>query len=289
MITASTQWNSVYDDSSTNRAVADGDTFTFAGTKGDGTTINSSNTFTVQYTNSDGTAGTVQDLLDFVESLYECEAAIDTAGRLVLTDRTADTVSSQSSLGISSITYPVNINGHDIFGTAGSSFDVIPADISSEDGSQWGDVTTVSFEPEALASTQYANSSTTIFQDQDGFSSGFLQSVSVDVEGVITGHYSNGQVLKKAQVALANFSNLAGLRKEGGNVFSETTDSGAPVTGAPGTTGLGSIAPNALEQSNVDLGIEFVKLITVQRGFQANSKIITTTDEMLNDLINIKR
>ena len=68
-----------------------------------------------------------------------------------------------------------------------------------------------------------------------------------------------------------------------------TTDSGAPVTGAPGTNGLGSIAPNALEKSNVDLGSEFVKLITVQRGFQANSKIITTTDDMLNDLINVKR
>ncbi|HSR36468.1 MAG TPA: flagellar hook-basal body complex protein, partial [Desulfurivibrionaceae bacterium] len=88
---------------------------------------------------------------------------------------------------------------------------------------------------------------------------------------------------------LASFNNTQGLRKEGGNIFRETTESGAPVTGAPGTNGLGSIAPNSLEQSNVDLGTEFVKLITTQRGFQANSKIITTTDEMLNDLINIKR
>ena len=82
---------------------------------------------------------------------------------------------------------------------------------------------------------------------------------------------------------------IAHLFKKGGNIFTETTSSGAPTTGAPGDNGLGSIAPNALEQSNVDLGVEFVKLITVQRGFQANSKIITTTDEMLNDLINIKR
>ncbi|MCK5196535.1 MAG: flagellar hook-basal body complex protein, partial [Desulfobulbaceae bacterium] len=116
-----------------------------------------------------------------------------------------------------------------------------------------------------------------------------LQSVSVDTEGVITGNYSNGQVLEKAQVALANFASLAGLYKQGGNIYRETTDSGAPVSGVPGTNGLGTIAPNALEMSNVDLGTEFVKLITVQRAFQANSKIITTTDEMLNDLINIKR
>ena len=111
----------------------------------------------------------------------------------------------------------------------------------------------------------------------------------MDTKGTITGNYSNGQVLAKAQVALASFNNLAGLMKEGGNIFRQTTASGAPVTGAPGTNGLGSISPNSLEQSNVDLGAEFVKLITTQRGFQANSKIITTTDEMLSDLINIKR
>jgi flagellar hook protein FlgE len=111
----------------------------------------------------------------------------------------------------------------------------------------------------------------------------------VDTYGVITGHYSNGQVMKKAQVALANFSKLIGLKKEGCNIFVQTIDSGVPTTGAPGINGLGSIAPNSLEQSNVDLGNEFVKLITTQRGFQANSKIITTTDEMLADLINIKR
>lgn len=294
-MTAATQLDSVYDDnpaaSGGPRQLAAGDSITFVGTKSSGTSVNSSNTYTVpaNFTNTDGSPADVQDILDFVEGLFDCEASIDTAGRLVLTDRVADTVGSQSQLAITSVTYPTNTNGHDIFGAAGVAFDIIPADISSEDGSQWGDVVTEDFEPEALSTTQYANSSTTIFQDQDGFASGFLQSVSADVEGVITGHYSNGQVLRKAQVALADFSNLAGLKKEGGNIYTETSDSGAPVTGAPGTNGLGSIAPNALEQSNVDLGTEFVKLITVQRGFQANSKIITTTDDMLNDLINVKR
>lgn len=293
-IMATTQWNSVYDDNSNPlfngglpRGVSDGDIFQFVGTKRDGTSVTSS--FTVAYTKTDGNPGTVQDLMSQLETDFDCQATIDSAGRLVLTDRVADTVASGSSLAISSVTYPTNGNGHDIFGVTGSAFDFVAADVSSEDGSQQGDVITTNFAAEALSSTQYANSSTTIFQDQDGFASGFLQSVSTDVNGVITGHYSNGQVLKKAQVALANFSNLAGLSKRGGNVFTETTESGAPVTGAPGTNGLGSIAPNALEQSNVDLGIEFVKLITVQRGFQANSKIITTTDDMLNELINIKR
>ena len=147
----------------------------------------------------------------------------------------------------------------------------------------------INFSTEALSTTQYANSSTTIFQDQNGFAAGFLQSVSVDTKGIITGNYSNGQVLERAQVALASFNNLAGLNKEGGNIFRETSESGAPITGPPAVNGLGTISPNSLEQSNVDLGAEFVKLITTQRGFQANSKIITTTDEMLADLINIKR
>ncbi|MEW6327485.1 MAG: flagellar hook protein FlgE [Thermodesulfobacteriota bacterium] len=149
--------------------------------------------------------------------------------------------------------------------------------------------TTSAWEKEALCSSQYASASTTIFQDQNGFGAGFLQSVSVNTEGVITGHYSNGQIIPRCLIGLADFNNLIGLSKVGGNLFSETTESGAPITGQPGTNGLGSIAPNSLEQSNVDLGTEFVRMITVQRGFQANSKIITTTDEMLAELITLKR
>jgi flagellar hook protein FlgE len=150
-------------------------------------------------------------------------------------------------------------------------------------------LTSTTWEKEALASSQYASASTTIFQDQNGFGPGFLQSVSVSSEGVITGHYSNGQIIPRNLIGLADFNNLIGLSKLGGNLFSATTESGAPITGQPGTNGLGSIAPNSLEQSNVDLGAEFVRMITVQRGFQANSKIITTTDDMLAELINLKR
>lgn len=138
-------------------------------------------------------------------------------------------------------------------------------------------------------STQYASPSSTIFQTQDGFGSGFLQDVSVDTDGVVTGNYSNGQVLYLARVALANFVNPWGLSREGGNLYSKTRDSGQPITGTPGTAGMGKIAPNSLEQSNVDLATEFVNMIIQQRGFQANSKTITTTDEMLSELIALKR
>lgn len=303
-ITAQTPWNSVYDENGLGGAgqaseIVAGNQFVFTGAfgaTGSSTTVSAGNgngTFTVQaagntpfWSVTGTTTGTVQDLLDWLEFTFQSEARIDQAGRLTLTDWVADTTSRTSALAISDITYTAGIAQP--FGT-GQAFEVHPADIGSEDGSQMGDTVSNRFRPEALATTQYANSSTTVFQDQDGFSSGFLQSVSVDTQGIITGHYSNGQVLQKVQVALANFNNLTGLFKSGGNIFTETTESGAPTTGAPGDNGLGSIAPNSLEMSNVDLGNEFVKLITVQRGFQANSKIITTTDDMLNDLINIKR
>lgn len=140
-----------------------------------------------------------------------------------------------------------------------------------------------------LSTSQYASSSTTTFQSANGYGAGDFEYVNVDVDGVITGSYSNGQVIPLYRVGLAKFQNEQGLFKEGGNLFSETRESGSAITNRPGTNGLGSIAPNALEQSNVDIASELVKMITTQRGFQANSKIITVTDQMLSELINIKR
>ena len=141
----------------------------------------------------------------------------------------------------------------------------------------------------SLSTSQYASASTTTFQTANGYGAGDLEGVHVDVDGVITGSYSNGQLIPLFRVGLAKFQNTQGLFKEGGNLYSETRQSGSAITNKPGTNGLGSIAPNALEQSNVDIAQELVKMITTQRGFQANSKIITVTDQMLQDLINIKR
>lgn len=142
---------------------------------------------------------------------------------------------------------------------------------------------------DSLSTTQFAVSSTTIFQSATGYGAGDLQSVTVGTDGAITGQYSNGEVIPLHRVALAKFQNVQGLHKEGGNLYRETRLSGVPITARPGTNGLGSIAPNSLEQSNVDIATEFVKMIATQRGFQANSKIITVTDQMLAELINLKR
>ena len=149
--------------------------------------------------------------------------------------------------------------------------------------------TTSIWEPAPLSTTQYARASSTVFQSANGYGAGALQSISVGTDGVLTGQYSNGEVIPLYQVALAKFQNEQGLYKEGGNLYRETRLSGDPVTGSPGTNGLGSISPNSLEQSNVDIATEFVKMITTQRGFQANSKIITVTDQMLSELIALKR
>mgnify|MGYP003586094729 FL=1 len=146
-----------------------------------------------------------------------------------------------------------------------------------------------STEISALATTNYSTGSTTIFQSQDGYTAGFLQNISVDRDGVITGNYSNGQVLQLFAVTLATFNNNYALYREGGNLFSETRSSGPPITGLANTGGKGSIASNSLEQSNVDLATEFVKMITTEKGFQANSKTITTVDGMLTTLIQLKR
>lgn len=139
------------------------------------------------------------------------------------------------------------------------------------------------------ATTQYAMASTTNFQTQDGYPPGTLESVSVSSDGTISGTYSNGQIRSLYQVTLADFNNPDGLKKEGGNLYSETLESGVPYTNSAGESGLGSISSNCLEQSNVDLAAEFVKLIIFQRGFQANSTVITTTDEVLQTLIGLKR
>lgn len=145
----------------------------------------------------------------------------------------------------------------------------------------------------ALASdgsiTQYAGTSVKTAQTQDGFPSGMLQGISVDEDGIFTALYSNGTMSPFAQIAVADFASYAGLSKQGANLFTSSLASGQPVISVPNTAGVGAIAPSSLEQSNVDLAQEFVALITTQRAFQANSKVITTSDEVLSELINIKR
>ena len=135
--------------------------------------------------------------------------------------------------------------------------------------------------------TQYANS-TTSFPTTNGNAAGVLQSVAVDNNGIITGAYTNGLVRNEAQIAVAQFSNSSGLTKVGTTIYQESNNSGAANIRTVADFGL-NVTASALEMSNVDLATEFSEMIITQRGFQANSKMTTVSDEMLETLVNMKR
>ncbi len=126
-------------------------------------------------------------------------------------------------------------------------------------------------------------------RDQNGFPPGSLQAFSIGGDGTITGLFTNGMTRTLGQVATANFTNPGGLERVGGNLFRDTANSGVANVGTPKNDGRGSLASGYLEQSNVDIGQEFTDLIVTQRGFQANTKIVTTVDEMLQELLSMKR
>ena len=137
--------------------------------------------------------------------------------------------------------------------------------------------------------TQFASPENVSSQSQDGYSSGDFSGVAVDGQGVVTGLYTNGQQLAVGQLAVAKFRSNDGLGRAGQNLWIETRDSGTAAFGTAGSGGRGAVSAGALEGSNVDLAEEFVGLIQHQRSFSANSKTITTADEMLQELISIKR
>jgi flagellar hook protein FlgE len=137
--------------------------------------------------------------------------------------------------------------------------------------------------------TQYGSNSQVFRQIQDGYSGGTLTNFSVDESGTISGSYSNGVTKPLAKVALARFENNEGLFKLGQNRFKEAVLSGAPLIGEADQGGRGVIQTKTLEQSNVDIASEFVDMIRTQRNFQANAKTVTTSDELLQDVIALKR
>ena len=246
-----------------------GDSIRFQGKAGDGTPVDY--TFTVSPSLS------MLDLLGDLENQFACKAEVIN-GKLTITD----TVVGDSQLSIDSISY-ANAGGGtpatdpsvaQIFGSQGASFTMAAGDryVSS-----------------ALATTSYASPSATLFQSQNGFGSGELQNIQLDRQGNIIGYYSNGQAIKQAQLVLADFTSLQGLETEGNNTFVATAKSGAAILGTAGQGSFGTVTNNTLEASNVDLGREMAGLIITQRAFQANSKSITTSDEIYDTLLQMIR
>ncbi|OGP54898.1 MAG: hypothetical protein A2162_01230 [Deltaproteobacteria bacterium RBG_13_52_11b] len=136
--------------------------------------------------------------------------------------------------------------------------------------------------------SQYGSPSAVQSIVQDGYAAGTVSGISLDAEGNIVANYTNGTVKNIARLALADFANLNGLERKGSTLYQATTSSGDPLLNKPGVGGSGTVSASMLEESNVDLAAEFVRMIVVQRGYQANSKVISTTDEMLAQLMNIR-
>jgi flagellar hook protein FlgE len=141
--------------------------------------------------------------------------------------------------------------------------------------------------PGAFNITSFASQSAVASSVQDGYGAGELNGAAVDAQGMIYGTFSNGQSRVIGQYALANFNSEEGLGKAGGNMFSETTGSGQAIIGVPGSGSRGLIAGGYVEQSNVNITNEFIDLIEAQRGFQANSRVITTLNQTFQDLLQI--
>lgn len=135
--------------------------------------------------------------------------------------------------------------------------------------------------------TQFGSDSSITNISQDGFASGSLKSIEIAGDGTITGNYTNGTTQTIGQIVLATFPNQEGLSRAGSNNYIETLDSGTPTIAAAQTAGKGSLVSSTLEQSNVDLANELIKMVIIQRGFQANSRTINTVNDMLAQLVTL--
>ena len=186
------------------------------------------------------------------------------------------------------------------FSRAGGGWDVAGADANGATGTaaltfrdgaltSAGTMAVGGITVDLAAVTGYAGMSTLTVGGQDGAEAGTLESYTLASDGSLVGSFSNGDREVLARVALAKFTNPGGLEKAGGSSYVATGNSGTPQLGTPGEAGMGTLATGSLEMSNVDLSQEFTNLIVAQRGFQANARIITTSDEVLQELSNLKR
>jgi len=220
--------------------------------------------------------GTPQDLqITFTKTgtgTWDWNATCATA---TITPAGNGTVSFSNTGSLASFTYPGGGAGITLTPTAGGAPFTVAINAGTINGI------------DGLAS--FANPSNAVIASQDGYQAGSLQSISVDEKGVISGYFTNGVTRNLAQVALAQFTNPSGLLRSGDSTYLESANSGSPVVGFAGGTISSTMTPGALEGSNVDISQEFTEMIVAQRGFQANAKVITTADEMLTDLVNLKR
>jgi flagellar hook protein FlgE len=194
------------------------------------------------------------------------------------------------------LTFTMGAGG--VWTVGSSSGTVSPATLSFTGSGATPSATSVTFSPtgggpsisvDTSKLTGFSGQNSMAATSQDGSAAGTLQAFSMSPDGTLVGVFSNGLKSPLGQIALANFNNPPGLEKVGGSLYRTTVNSGTPQLGTASTGGRGSLASGELEMSNVDLAAEFTNLIVAQRGFQANSRVITTSDQILEDLVNLKR
>jgi len=222
----------------------------------------------------DSTGAPHQLTLDFVNTGPGAWSWTASGAGLAVAPAGSGTATFNANGSLASFTYPGGGAGLTITPTGGSAFNVTvnAGTVNGIDGI-----------------VGFANPSNAVVSNQNGYAAGDLVNISVDANGVISGFYTNGVSRNLAQVALASFNNPGGLTRPGNNVYEESPNSGIPVIGFAGATSASTITPGALESSNVDISQEFTNMIITQRGFQANARVITTADEMLNELVNLRR
>ncbi len=231
---------------------------------------------------NDSTSGSVIDSLgnSHVFTLYFVKTA--TAGQWDLHATVDGTAVANVDLG-GGAGLPINVN----FNASGALTTVMP--ISPVALTIAGGATSpMNFALDFSGTTQFGASFAVNSLVQDGFASGRLAGFNVGADGIMVGHYTNGQSRNLGQFVLANFSDPRGLRPSGNGRWDETADSGLPVVGAPGSGDLGATQASATESSNVDLTAELVNMITAQRVYQANAQSIKTQDAVLQTLVNLK-
>lgn len=193
-------------------------------------------------------------------------------------DLTSGTAGVLQNIGTGTLIFDENGNL-----TSGDTGTTIANSLNWNNGSDQTQLITYGFD-----TTQFDSDSTVFSQDQDGYASGEVTDVDIASDGTVSAIYSNGETIPVAMISLATFINPDGLDAVGSSLFSETGISGTPTIGYPGSS-QGTLITQALELSNVDLATEFVDLITIQNAYSAASKVITTTNEMLDELVNLIR
>lgn len=236
---------------------------------------------------STGSTGDAEWKLTFTENGKTVgSASYPSAGTalptITLTDGSQINLGTGTTATINWVSGTTDLNGT-AFGTAGN------IGLSFQPTNTAGTQPLMTVQTDYSGLLQYAGGFNLNLPTTDGYGAGTLNEKVIDASGTIIGKYSNGQNLSLAQVATAIFNNQQGLERAGSTLFTKSNNSGEPIIGTAGTGGRGTLQAGVLEMSNVDLAEEFTNMIVTQRGYQSNSRIITTSDELLQELINLKR